>query len=204
MTRKLGGLYLVVSPDVAIERVEAALRGGADLLQIWSPAQAARDWAAQIRKIARTYNVPLLVNNDIILAAELAADGLHLDGNAPTPSKVRQTLGSQAIVGYTCGTNLEKVLWAERVGADYVSFCAVFPSPSVQACDLVPLETIRQARRLVSIPIFASGGITLENAHKVIEAGADGIAVISAVFQAPDPEEAVRRFKALWTEQRYA
>ncbi len=204
MERRLEGLYVVVSPDTPGERVEAALRGGADLLQIWSPSRAERSWVQKTRELARAYGVPLLVNNDLALAALCGADGLHLDSDILTPSQVRQALGPQAIVGYTCGARLEKALWAERMGADYISFCSIFPSSSVEECELVPVEMLREAKRLVKIPIFASGGITLDNAHKVIEAGADGLAVISAIFQAPDSEEAARRFKVLWQQPRAA
>lgn len=199
MRRRLAGLYIVASSDTPLEKVEAALRGGADLLQIWSPSrvEAELQWARRVRERARVYGVPLLVNNDLELATKVGADGLHIDGDEPLPTEVRRALGTEGIVGYTCGTEIEKVLWAARVGADYISFCAIFPSPSVRECPIVPLTLVREAKQRVRIPVFASGGITLANAHRVLEAGADGLAVISTVFQAAVPEEAVRQFKSL-------
>lgn len=199
MRRRLAGLYIVASSGTPLEKVEAALRGGADLIQIWSPSrtEAELEWARRVRERARVYGVPLLVNNDLELATKVGADGLHIDGDRPLPAEVRHALGSEGIVGYTCGTEIEKVLWAARVGADYISFCAIFPSPSVRECPIVPLALVREAKQRVRIPVFASGGITLANAQRVLEAGADGLAVISAVFQAPVPEEAARQFKSL-------
>ena len=200
-SQKLRGLYLVVPVGAPLERVEAALRGGVDVLQLWQPADVSRDearrWGRTVRGLARRFGVPLLVHEDVALARELGADGVHLDGEIPTPDAVRNELGRGALVGYTCGRVLKKAEWAERVGADYISFCAVFPSPSApEACELVPLETVREAKRRLKIPVFASGGITPENVAKVLKTGADGVAVVSAVLDAPDPEAAARAFKA--------
>ncbi len=198
---RLKGLYLVVPVGTPLERVKAALKGGVDLLQLWRPrtvpeAEAVR-WGRDVRALIRRFDVPLLVHEDVELARALAADGVHLDGEAPLPRAVREALGGGAIVGYTCGRELSKAEWAERVGADYISFCAVFPSPSAgDACELVPLETVREAKRRLTIPVFASGGITPETVPRVRQTGVDGVAVISAILEAPDPEAAARALKA--------
>jgi len=196
--RRLKGLYLVVDPKVSgvLEKVERALRGGVDILQLWSGEGREREeLASRLLRLARTYGVPLLVHEDLELAMAIGADGLHLDGKRPTPQEVRERLGAEALVGLTCGGHLEEVRWAKEQGADYVSFCSVFPTKSVKTCDLVPLELIREAKMKFSIPIFASGGITLENVDHVLATGVDGIALISAILEAPDPEEAARAFK---------
>lgn len=200
---RLKGLYLVVPVGTPRERVEAALRGGVDVVQLWRPRsiphEEARRWGRDLCALTRRFGVPLLVHEDADLARALGADGVHLDGDAPLPEAVRRELGGRALVGYTCGRGLLKAEWAERVGADYISFCALFPSPSAgEACELVPLETVREAKRRLKIPVFASGGITPENVARVRETGADGVAVISAVLDAPDPEAAVRALKARW------
>jgi thiamine-phosphate pyrophosphorylase len=88
------------------------------------------------------------------LAKEVGANGLYLDRYDITPSEVRQVLGKHSIIGYTIGDNLEKVRWAETVGADYVSFCSVFPTSSVAQCDIVPLETIKAAKIQTTLPVF--------------------------------------------------
>jgi thiamine-phosphate pyrophosphorylase len=197
MRKRLEGLYIVVPPETPLEKVEGALRGGADIVQIWLGAKANPAWARQVLACARRYQVPVLVNNDVALAAEIGADGVHIDGDRPTPQEIRRALGPQALVGVTCGNQLEKVRWAESSGTDYISFCSIFPSSSVDECEIVPLETVKRAKQLVKIPVFASGGITLQNAPQVLAAGADGLALISAIFSTPDPEQAARRFKQL-------
>ncbi|MCI2430815.1 thiamine phosphate synthase [Candidatus Acetothermia bacterium] len=197
MRKRLEGLYVVVAPDTPPDKIEKALRGGADIFQIWMGAQADPNWARQVSELARRYQVPVLVNNDVKLAAEIGADGVHTDDDRLTPQEIRKALSAQALVGVTCGADLDKVRWAEKSGADYISFCSIFPSSSVDECEIVPLETIKAAKRLVKIPVFASGGITLQNAPQVLAAGADGLALISAIFHAPDPEQAARSFKRL-------
>jgi len=120
-----------------------------------------------------------------------------MDGYDTTPSDVRKALGRQSIVGYTVGNDLKRVKWAETVGANYVSFCAVFPTTSVAQCDIIPLHTIRLAKSMIHIPVFASGGINLDNAHLILETGVDGIAVVSSILKASDPEQAAKSFNAI-------
>lgn len=204
MGKPLGGLYVVIDPNLPeqalLEAVEKTLKGGADILQLWNPwrdRERIGQLGRRIGELARRYGVPLLVDNDLQLAKIIAADGLHLEEYSLSPSAVRKVLGQDAIVGYTCGNDLGKAIRAEREGADYISFCAMFPSPSVEECEIVPLAKVREAKRRIKIPVFASGGITAQNAHLVLEAGADGIAVISAVFKSPDPEKATRELKSI-------
>jgi len=147
--------------------------------------------------IARRYGTPLLINNDLVMAKKVDADGVHADNYELTPSEIEARLGRGKIVGYTTGNDLSRVKWAERNGADYVSFCSMFPSSSVGDCEIVPLDTVRAAKKIVELPIFASGGINLRNAGRVLEAGADGIAVISALQKAADPEATAREFKSV-------
>jgi thiamine-phosphate pyrophosphorylase len=92
---------------------------------------------------------------------------------------------------------LKRLKWAETVGADYVSFCSIFQTPSATQCDIVPIETVRAAKSRTTLPVFAAGGITPKNAHLVLEAGADGIAVISAILKAKDPEQAAKSLKEI-------
>ena len=200
--KKLQGLYLIVDPAMPHNKllgiVEDALKGGVDILQLWAHRQhryAIPKMAKILLGLATEYNVPLIINNDLELAKETDAHGLHMDRYDVTPAEIRKILGKQSIVGYTIGNNLEKLKWAEAVGADYVSFCAVFPTSSVTTCEIVPLNSVRLAKSTTDLQVFASGGINLGNAHLVLEAGADGIAVISAILKARYPEKAARSFK---------
>lgn len=198
------GVYLVVDPSYGEERVlsvtEASMLGGLDVLQLWASwkdDKKAIDLGLRLKEIAERYSVPFLINNDLEVALKIGADGLHLDGTEPLPSRIRETMGSDSIVGVTCSTNIDKVLWAEKSEVDYISFCSMYPSSSVNECDIVPMKMVREARHRVSLPIFASGGINLLNAHEVLSAGADGIAVISTIMGADDPGGVTRQLKEI-------
>jgi thiamine-phosphate pyrophosphorylase len=204
----LQGLCLVVDSSMPHRRlldiVEKSLKGGVDLLQLWKPRRNSleiRELARELLNLANDYGVPLIINNDIELAKDVEADGVHFDGYDVTPSDARKLLNEQSIVGYTVGNDLTWIKWAVTVDADYVSFCSVFPSTSAIRCEVVPLRTLRSAKSATRLPVFASGGITLSNVHLVLEAGVDGIAVISAILKASDPEQAAKSFKEII--QRY-
>jgi len=200
--KKLGGLYLVVDPSVPyarlLETVRKALRGGVDIIQLWSSGQDSSvilKLAESLRDLARQYHVPLIINNDLKLAKKVDADGIHYDTYDVTPAEARRELGTRSIVGYTLGNDLTKLRWAESVGADYISFCSVFPTSSVAQCELVPIDSVKLAKSMTKLPVFASGGINLDNVRLVMEAGADGVAVISAILKADDPEQVAKSFK---------
>ncbi len=187
--------------------VEEGLKGGVDILQVWNPWKDRRhivELSAKIGRLAKHYDAPLIVDNDLRLAEEISADGLHLEQDNMTPTEVRQTLGNGAYVGYTVGNDIRKGIKAAEEGANYVSFCAIFPSPSVTDCEIVPLDRIREIKQRVTISVFASGGINAQNAGQVVAAGADGIAVISAILKASDPRMAARELKAVITANRQA
>lgn len=196
-----------ISPDKLLDAVEKALKGGVDILQLWKAGQSKSgiaELAKDLLNLANEYTTPLIVNDDLQLAKDVGAHGVHLDGYDVTPMDVRRALGEKSVVGYTVGTDLQWVKWAEAVGADYVSFCSVFPTPSAVQCDIVPLNTIRSAKSGARIPIFVSGGITLSNVHLVLETGIDGIAVISSILQAEDPQQVAKSFKTIIGEYRSA
>jgi thiamine-phosphate pyrophosphorylase len=201
---RLQGLCLVVDPSVPhrklVDIVEKSLKGGVDLLQMWKPSGNSLDirgLARDLLNLAKDYGVPLLINDDLQLARDVEADGVHFDGYDVTPSDARKLLGKQSIIGYTVGNDLSWIKWAEAEGADYVSFCSVFPSSSAIRCEMIPLRTLRSAKSSAELPVFASGGITLSNAHLVLETGVDGIAVISAILKASDPRQTAESFKAV-------
>ncbi len=209
MLQKFEGLCLVVDPTVPhlqlLDIVQESLKGGVDILQLWSPSQqysGSLRLAEALMNLAKQYNVPLIINNDIKLAKQAHAHGVHLDECDVTPDKVREELSEPSVVGYTLGNDLDKLRWAENVGADYVSFCAVFPTTSVTQCEIVPINTVKLAKSMTALPVFASGGINLSNAQLVLEAGADGIAVISAILKANDPAQTARAFKEIICKYR--
>jgi thiamine-phosphate pyrophosphorylase len=197
------GLYLVVSPILPLDKLllatEKALRGGVDMLQLIAGEETS-EMLALARSLSYStgnHKALFLINGSLRLAKEINADGLHFDSYNTAPSEVKQGLGKECIVGYTLSNDMNRVRWAEEVGADYVSFCSVFPTCSATQCQIVSLETVRTARSRTSLPIFAAGGINLDNAHLVLEAGVDGIAVTSALLKAKDPEQTARSFKKI-------
>lgn len=215
-----GGLYFVVDitsiDKIGVEKlceiVEKAVKGGVDVIQIWADES---DWkrnfdelcdvSKRIIEISHKYDVPVLVANDVELCSAVGADGVHLDGyEIPKKSafEIKKVIGEDKIVGVTCGNDIEKIKWAKQNGVDYISFCSIFPSSSVSSCEIVPLDMIKKAKEILGddFPVFASGGITIENVDEVLSAGVDGVAVISAIMKADDPEMASSAFKAKISE----
>lgn len=200
--RKLSGLYFVVDitrGKEVVDIVSKAVKGGVDILQVWyrDLDKSKIDTIQKIRDIAKEQNVPLLINNNIEVAKAVKADGVHMDRLDIKPSEIKKILGYDCLVGYTIGNNIDSVKWADSNGASYISFCSIFPSNSVDECEIVPLSTVKKARSLTNMPIFASGGITLQNVEDVMKAGADGVAVISSIQDSKDPQKAAREFKSI-------
>jgi len=154
--------------------------------------------ADALLRICRNYNVPLLVNDDVGLACRIGADGVHLGKDDCSLTEARTRLGPAAIIGVSCYDSVEAALAAAQEGANYVAFGRFFPSRTKPQAPLAHVETLTEARRLLSLPIAAIGGITPENGARLLEAGADLLAVIDAVFGKPDPEEAANAFRTLF------
>jgi len=202
----LTGLY-AITPDLAdtaalLRMVEAALAGGAQALQYRNKVADAALRLEQARGLARlckTYRVPLIVNDHLDLALEVDAEGLHIGAEDGSIAEARSRLGPGKILGVTCYRRIENALEAARMGADHVAFGGFFPSRTKGGTGGAPMSILGEAKRLTGLPIVAIGGITVENAPQLIAAGADSVAVISAVFGAPDVTAAARRFSALFS-----
>ena len=211
MKRAISGLY-AVTPDIAdtpalIVVAEAALAGGARLLQYrnkQAPATLRLAQARALHALCRKYRVPLVVNDYLDLALAVDAEGVHLGAEDGSLAVARAQLGPARILGASCYDRIELALEAERIGADYVAFGSFFPSSVKPGAVRAPLALLRNAKRRLSIPVVAIGGITLDNAPGLIAAGADGVAVISALFDADDVGVAARRFSALFTVRELA
>jgi thiamine-phosphate pyrophosphorylase len=201
--RPLGqGIYLIVDPggrsrSWLINELEAVIRAGAGLVQLrdkspWN--SESRDFAEQILEICRETRVPLIVNDDPARAQALGADGVHLGREDPGVGSARARLGDQAIIGVSAYADPERGRAAAREGADYVAFGSLYASPTKPQAARFPLECLREARQSIDIPLCAIGGIRPDNARPVIEAGADWLAVISGVWDAANPVQAMRDF----------
>ncbi|OIQ83880.1 thiamine-phosphate synthase [mine drainage metagenome] len=206
MQARFSGLY-AVTPDLAdtprlLGLVEAALQGGASLLQYRNKqASAARrmQQAGVLLALCRQYGVPLIINDHVELCRTLDADGVHLGGNDADVAAARAQLGSGKIIGASCYDRLDLAAMAKAAGADYVAFGSCFGSSTKPLAIRAPLELFSQARQQIGLPLVAIGGIDAENAGLAMAAGADALAVISAVFAVPEVRLAAQFFSNLYT-----
>jgi thiamine-phosphate pyrophosphorylase len=140
----------------------------------------------------------LIVNDDVEVALAVAADGVHLGAEDAQVADARERLGAGMFIGVSCYDDLKRAVMAEAAGADYVAFGSFFASSVKPGAAHAPLELLSQAKRAIDLPVVAIGGITPANASRLITAGADAVAVITAVFCAPDVQAASRAFGELF------
>ena len=202
------GLYAVTpdEPDIGLlaRKVSKALAGGARIVQYRNKSASAglrREQGAALLALCREARIPLVINDDLDLARELRADGVHLGREDISIAAARAQLGKGRLLGASCYDRLELGLAAREAGADYVAFVSAFPSATKPGATRAPLSLYREAKARLGLPVVAIGGITTENAQSVIEAGADAVAVISALFDAPDIEAAARSFSRLFDKK---
>jgi thiamine-phosphate pyrophosphorylase len=203
---RLAGLYAVTPEEpetrVLVRKVRMALAGGARAVQYRSKSAGAalrREQGTALLALCRAARVPLVINDDLELAQSLGADGLHLGREDAPLAEARARLGPRTILGASCYDCLELALTARSAGADYVAFGSAFPSATKPGAVRAPLALYRDAKARLDIPIVAIGGITKANARSLIEAGADAVAVISALFDAPDIERCARDLAEMFT-----
>ena len=182
-----------------VDACGAALAGGASLLQYRDKSAdraRRRDEATRLAQICAAHGKPLIINDDVALAAAVGA-GVHLGEHDTDIAAARATLGPDAIIGVSCYNDLERARAAAEAGADYLAFGAFFPSqtkPQARRAD----ASLLVAARAFGLPLVAIGGITADNAPQLIAAGADFVAVVSDVFGAADIEAAARRYLSLF------
>jgi thiamine-phosphate pyrophosphorylase len=187
-----------------LQVAEAAIAGGADVLQLRdkeAPSGRLYLEALQLRKLTRDAKVPFIVNDRLDIALAVDADGVHV-GQADLPaSVVRKIMGPGKILGVSVAT-VEEAIRAEKDGADYLGVGPVFEARGTKPDTVEPLgvDCIARIRRRCRPPLVAIGGIHADNARKVREAGADGVAVISAIVSADDISSATGRLKRILEE----
>jgi len=202
-----GGLYAITGgPHAALlDAVAQVLAGGARMLQYLDEgADQARRYteATAILRLCRSHKVPLIIHEDLALAQAIGADGVHLAHSVERILAARACLGVAAIVGVACRDSLENAGSAARAGANYVSFGAMFPSPTRPLAAIAPVDLLRQSAAF-GVARVAIGGITPDNAPLLIEAGADYVASISSLFGAPDVRHAAQRFAQLFVQSSH-
>lgn len=200
-----GGLY-ALTPETAdtgklLAQVEAALVGGVAAVQYRDKSDdVARrhEQASELVALCRRFHVPLIVNDDLRLADLCDADGVHLGREDGSLREARIILGRDKFIGASCYQSLELALAAQAAGADYVAFGSFFPSPTKPAAPRASLDLLHDTAPVIHVPLVAIGGITLDNAPQLLDAGADSLAVLSALFDAPDIRAAARDLNQLF------
>lgn len=197
------GLYAITQTDhkpidMIIGEVAAAIRGGAAVVQYRdkNPIDAVL-LTRELVKLCRHHDVPLIINDDVELAVQTGADGVHLGKEDGHIAEARKRLGPDAIIGVSCYNSVERAVEAEKGGATYVAFGRFFPSSSKPLAAPAQIETLSQAKSMLRIPIVAIGGILPGNGAPLLEAGADLLAVIGGVFD-HQPEQSARAYLPLF------
>lgn len=201
----IDGVYLITDQgENLLERVAMAMRGGISVLQ-YRPKDKAYDACLaegkELKRISALYGAAFIVNDDVKLAVELGADGVHLGQDDGAIPEAKKLLGEGKIVGKSTH-NLEEALLAEDEGADYIGFGAMYPSDSKAVSHLPGASGLVDVSKKIKIPVVAIGGITAENACRVIDAGADALAVISSVLSNPRPDIAAAEINLLFNRTR--
>ena len=179
-----------VGKQTLLEQIEAALRGGVSIVQLREkslPFDAFVSEAVLVRKLCRRYGVPLIINDNVDVALQSGADGVHVGIEDAPVAEIRRKAGKDFIIGATAKT-VRQAQFAEQSGADYLGVGAVFPSPTKANAVRITASQLRTICESVSIPAVAIGGITQENALTLQNCGVQGIAVVSALFSADDIE----------------
>ncbi len=197
-------VYLVTdtvyfNDDNIWNKMEAALRGGVTLVQYRDKTQESRilyERALKMKALCDKYNVPMLVDDRADIAFAVGAAGVHV-GQSDLPAEVaRRMLGADAIIGVSAH-NAEEALAAEAAGADYLGCGAVYPTGTKKDTSVIGVEGLKAIRAVTKLPFVGIGGVTLANYRDVLNAGADGAAIVSAILNADDIESTVQKFVQL-------
>lgn len=192
-------VYVIIDPALCAGRdvadvAAAALRGGATMLQYRDKVNAPEVVAANALKIrAVAQGVKFLVNDHVEIARAVRADGAHLGQGDMPPARARQILGADAIIGLTAFTPAHFAA-LDAVVVDYAGTGPFYPTQTDKGKPVLGAAEFKKLRALSPVPVVGIGGITPQNAQAVIEAGADGVAMMRAVTEAQDPEQVVRQF----------
>jgi len=196
-------LYVITDAKLSrgrshLEVAQAAIEGGASIIQFREKEMTTRqlvETAGKIKELTEEADIPLIVNDRLDVALAVDADGVHVGQDDMPADMARQLIGPHKILGVSAST-VEEALQAEREGANYVSASPVFTTPTKpDAPPPTGLEGLKAIVEAVNLPVIAIGGINEKNAAEVIETGAQGVAVISAVVSAPDIVAAAHRLR---------
>ncbi len=199
------GLYAIADTGLIgsdlMDRVAQALQGGAAVVQYRSKEPdplCCSEEARALLALCRRHGARLIINDDVALAEIIGADGVHIGRDDASLAEARAVLGPRAVIGVSCYNSLESALEAQAAGADYVAFGRFFASLTKPNAVLADLPLLHEARKKISLPIVAIGGITPENGAALINAGADMLAVIHGLFGHPNVTCAANHYTKLF------
>lgn len=206
------GLY-AITPDgktaaEILKLTESVLKGGAMIVQYRfksPPLKGGRGdvlFARELLELSHIYNVPLIINDNVELAENIGADGVHLGKDDGSILDARQRLGESAIIGVSCYNSLEMAINAEKEGANYVAFGRFFTSNSKPLAAAAEIGTLTAAKKVLTLPIIAIGGILPKNGASLLHSGADLLAVIGGL-DTENPELSAQNYGALFSENGY-
>ena len=181
------------------QQVDEVLKGGATMLQLREKDMNRDEFkaeAVEIKKICDRYHVPLIINDNVDLAVEVGATGVHVGQHDMEAGQVRERVGADVIVGVSART-VKQALAAQAAGADYLGVGAVFPTGTKADATEVGIDTLKAICATVDIPVVAIGGIGTQNVPRLAGSGIAGVAVVSALFAQPNGERAARKLRAL-------
>ncbi|MDD3279715.1 MAG: thiamine phosphate synthase [Lachnospiraceae bacterium] len=184
-----------VGQDTLYHQVELAIEGGTTFVQLREKNLDKRLFlkeAVEIQNLCRKHSIPFVVNDNVAIALEMDADGVHVGQSDMEAGAVREKLGPDKILGVSAET-VEQAILAEKNGADYLGVGAVFPTGSKADAADVSLETLREICKSVAIPVVAIGGISQQNVCELKGTGIVGVAVISAIFGQSDVKDATKK-----------
>jgi len=196
------GIYIVVNPAQHREEIIRQLSQIKDekiaALQIWDHPDIAQIDEDLLRTIIQMFKgkAPILINNQWKLVERFAFDGVHFDEIPEDFDTITTEIGHDFIKGLTLHNDLTLVEKANQLNFDYLSFCAMFPSKTVNSCEIVQPETVKKCSKLTDMPLFLSGGITPDKINQLRELPFQGIAVVSGIMNAEHPEKVFEEYKS--------
>lgn len=208
VANSLRGLYAItpegLPPAGLLAHVEAALRGGAALVQYRDKSRDSTrraEAARALQRLCRQFGARLLINDDLALALAVDADGVHLGATDGDLLTARQALARGRLLGASCYADFECARAAAAAGADYLAFGAVYPSPTKPLAVRAPIALFSRCRAELRLPACAIGGIRLDNAAPLLAVGVDLLAVISDLFDAPDVAARAAAYQQLFKDE---
>ncbi|MFC0772105.1 thiamine phosphate synthase [Terrimonas alba] len=196
------GIYVVVDPSIAetalLDKIERCAQEEIAALQVWDnflPGQNIHKLLHKICELCYARDIPVIINNRWQLLEDIPLDGVHFDQIPGNYQLIKEIVKRSFISGVTCNNDLSVVHWANEQQLDYLSFCSMFPSRTSNSCELVHFNTIREAKKISSLPVFLAGGINPGNMDKLDGLDYAGIAVVSGIMNTNRPDESIKEYR---------